>query len=188
MDSTTGTYICPVCKEQVPVGMRCSRCNAGLPPSKTDYAALSEENRRLRGENGRLQAEKRDLLSAVKMAYRKHWLDDDSIGWEELGEHLQSVLTAVMGDEEFVKFLEGNRTRRTVDQKDRELLQDRDRLDWLQEMMRLDNQYCEIYLAGLRDFTGEAKGYQVESNPEVFSVQHGKTLREAIDKARRKEG
>lgn len=56
MDSTTGTYICPVCKEQVPVGMRCSRCNAGLPPSKTDYAALTEENKRLREALDRVRA------------------------------------------------------------------------------------------------------------------------------------
>ena len=46
------------------------------------------------------------LLTACKMAYKKHQLDDDSIGWDELGEVLCSVLCEVMGDKEFQEWVE----------------------------------------------------------------------------------
>lgn len=39
------------------------------------------------------------LLTAVKAAYRKHCLDDDSIGWDELSEILLDSLCEVMGDD-----------------------------------------------------------------------------------------
>lgn len=48
--------------------------------------------------------EKGKLLHAVQMAYRKHHLDDDSIGWEELGNILLDALCETMGDEEFIKW------------------------------------------------------------------------------------
>lgn len=54
------------------------------------------------------------LLNAVQMTYRKHHLDDDSIGWEELGNMLLDTLCEAMGDEEFVKWtneLEGEKIR-----------------------------------------------------------------------------
>lgn len=56
-----------------------------------------------------------NLLTACKMAYRKHHLDDDSIGWDELGEVLCSALWNAMGAEEFEEWaklqgaLEANR-------------------------------------------------------------------------------
>jgi hypothetical protein len=46
------------------------------------------------------------LLDAVKMAYRKHHLDDRSIGWDELGEVLMMALCNEMGDVAFQKWLE----------------------------------------------------------------------------------
>lgn len=42
-----------------------------------------------------------DLLTACKMAYRKHHLDDDSIGWDELADHLLNALCNAMGTDEF---------------------------------------------------------------------------------------
>ena len=39
------------------------------------------------------------LLNAVKLAYRKHHLNDDSIGWEELSVVLLDALCDAMGDE-----------------------------------------------------------------------------------------
>ncbi|MEN6360030.1 MAG: hypothetical protein ABFD59_08240 [Smithella sp.] len=58
------------------------------------------------------------------------------------------------------------------------------RLDWLENMMSPDNNYCEIYMAGLRNFkTGKAEGFQVESCPDKFPVSTGRSLREAIDAA-----
>ena len=47
-----------------------------------------------------------DLLYAVKMAYRKHCLDDDSIGWSELSDILKEALCNEMTDERFFYWLE----------------------------------------------------------------------------------
>ena len=40
------------------------------------------------------------------MAYRKHVLDDDKIGWDELGEALATVLSEEMGKKEFNTWLD----------------------------------------------------------------------------------
>jgi hypothetical protein len=45
------------------------------------------------------------LLDAVKNAYRKHHLGDDSIGWDELSEILENALCNVMGDEGYQKWI-----------------------------------------------------------------------------------
>ena len=48
---------------------------------------------------------KTDLLYAVKMAYRKHHLNDDSIGWEELGSILMTAMCKVLGDDGYYEWL-----------------------------------------------------------------------------------
>lgn len=53
----------------------------------------------------RVSEGKTRLLNACKMAYRKHHLCDDSIGWDELSEVLCNVLCEVMGDEEFQEWI-----------------------------------------------------------------------------------
>lgn len=45
------------------------------------------------------------LLEAVKLAYRKHHLEDTAIGWDELSEALQDALCEAMGDAEFQAWL-----------------------------------------------------------------------------------
>ena len=45
------------------------------------------------------------MLSVLKLAYRKHHLDDISIGWVELSERLLDVLAEVMGDDGYVEWL-----------------------------------------------------------------------------------
>ena len=60
---------------------------------------------------------------------------------------------------------------------------DTERIDALERMMSPDAGYCEIYLAGLRNWTGNAHAFQVESNPEKFQTLNRPTLREAIDAA-----
>ena len=45
------------------------------------------------------------LLNAVQMAYRKHCLSDDSIGWAELDDILLSALCEAMTDEGYLKWL-----------------------------------------------------------------------------------
>jgi hypothetical protein len=46
------------------------------------------------------------LLNAVQLAYRKHHLGDESIGWEELGEVLHDALCEAMGDDGYIDWLE----------------------------------------------------------------------------------
>jgi len=58
-------------------------------------------------------------------------------------------------------------------------------LGWLESMMLPDDNYCEIYLGGLRNFReGHATAFQIESQPEKFKTTHGKTLLEAINNAK----
>lgn len=45
------------------------------------------------------------LLEACKRAYRKHHLNDDSIGWNELSNILHDAMCNYMGDDEFIEWL-----------------------------------------------------------------------------------
>lgn len=45
-------------------------------------------------------------LEALKLAYRKHVLNDDSIGWDELGHYMQAALCNEMGDDGYQKWME----------------------------------------------------------------------------------
>jgi len=44
------------------------------------------------------------ILSALQLAYRKHHLDDDNVGWEELSDALCHALCEAMGDEGFQRW------------------------------------------------------------------------------------
>ena len=46
-----------------------------------------------------------DTLEACKLAYRKHHLNDDSIGWEELGHILVDAICDEIGDEGYKEWL-----------------------------------------------------------------------------------
>jgi len=56
--------------------------------------------------NGEFTAERGTLLYAVQAAYRKHHLDDDRIGWDELGNILLDALCNQMGDGGYQAWLE----------------------------------------------------------------------------------
>jgi hypothetical protein len=56
-----------------------------------------------------MDEDKEILLKAVKMAYRKHVIDDPDVGWNELSEKLHRALRDVMGREAFDKWAEGFR-------------------------------------------------------------------------------
>ena len=58
-----------------------------------------------------LKAEVERLLNATQLAYRKHWLNDESIGWDELGSILYTAISEVMGDKEFIEWKGGVRGR-----------------------------------------------------------------------------
>lgn len=46
------------------------------------------------------------LLHAAQMAYRKHVLNDESVGWHELEDTLLNALCEVMGDKGFAQWLD----------------------------------------------------------------------------------
>jgi len=56
-------------------------------------------------------------------------------------------------------------------------------LDWLESVMTDDREYCEVFFAGLRDGSGKAGSFQIESNPERFPTDNANTIRGAILKA-----
>jgi NTP pyrophosphatase (non-canonical NTP hydrolase) len=58
--------------------------------------------------------EQMDLLTACQLAYRKHHLGDESIGWEELGNALLDALCNEMGVDEYI--LWANRVKRDMKQ------------------------------------------------------------------------
>ena len=46
-----------------------------------------------------------DLLRAVKLAYRKHALNDDSIGWNELTDTLHNALCNAIGADGYLEWM-----------------------------------------------------------------------------------
>ena len=64
------------------------------------------------------------------------------------------------------------------------LFSDSEILDWLQIAMSPNSNYCELYLAGLRNFESDyAQAFQIESCPEKFKTVNAPTLREAVSLA-----
>lgn len=59
-----------------------------------------------RRANAQLIANAPDMLAALQLAYRKHHLGDESIGWEELSDTLLNVLCEAMGDAEFQAWMD----------------------------------------------------------------------------------
>ena len=52
-----------------------------------------------------LRERQRVLVEAVKKSYLKHWLDDHSIGYAELGTVLMDALCNTLGDDGFSKWI-----------------------------------------------------------------------------------
>ena len=52
------------------------------------------------------------LLDACQMAYRKHVLEDDGVGWIELSETLATALAEVMGDKAFDEWTDAVSTKK----------------------------------------------------------------------------
>ena len=47
-----------------------------------------------------------NLLDACKLAYRKHVLNDDSVGWDELGNCLLDAICNEIGDDGYQQWLQ----------------------------------------------------------------------------------
>lgn len=69
------------------------------------YAAEINNNNGPTGQIVALRYYNARLLYIVKRAYRKHVLNDDSIGWEELGDSMCNILCEVMTDRGFQDWL-----------------------------------------------------------------------------------
>ena len=52
------------------------------------------------------------MLKTLKRVYRKHVLDDKSIGWDELSDELLNTLCEVMGDGEYVSWLNAAKNKK----------------------------------------------------------------------------
>src|SRR5690349_17700059 len=52
------------------------------------------------------------MVSALRMAYLKHHLDDTSIGWHKLDDLLHTLICQVMGDQEFQKWFAEQQEKR----------------------------------------------------------------------------
>ena len=78
----------------------------GLPPEELYYKEEKSEFEKLSDRIASLEAEKERLLSAVKKAYRKHHLNDESIGWDELSDILMTAIVESIGDDNFVLWLD----------------------------------------------------------------------------------
>lgn len=56
--------------------------------------------------NSRFIASAPQMLDALKFAYRKHHLDDESIGWDELSDVLLDALCEAIGDRAFQAWID----------------------------------------------------------------------------------
>lgn len=57
----------------------------------------------------KLTSREKMLLEAVQIAYRKHHMGDESIGWNELADQLQVVLAKVMGNKDYQAWIHKTR-------------------------------------------------------------------------------
>ena len=66
------------------------------------------------------------------------------------------------------------------DKGEKEAPTDSEMLNWLQQVMTPDDTFCEVFFAGLREWTGNAASFQIEANPMRFPTLSGKSIRECI--------
>lgn len=70
------------------------------------FAHRAEVLERVATQQAQLAPHAYELLEAVKMAYRKHHMGDENVGWEELGDTLHNALCNAMGDEGYQRWIE----------------------------------------------------------------------------------
>jgi len=69
---------------------------------------------------------------------------------------------------------------RLINELNNEDYTDSEMLDYLQDIMTDDENFVEIYLSGIRNWTGKARAFQLELNPSIDPVIEKTTLRQAI--------
>lgn len=77
------------------------------------FSDLCESDQKIVMSNmGRLkrrEESRESMLEALKMAYRKHHMGDESIGWSELGDIMHDALCNEMGDDAYIEWLRSTR-------------------------------------------------------------------------------
>lgn len=63
---------------------------------------------------------------------------------------------------------------------------DTEMLNWIQAIMTPKENYCEVFLAGLRNGNTDATEFQIESNPQRFETFQAKNIRDTISLAMQK--
>jgi len=114
---------CPACGNEYESKSAPNHYKAALKAQRKTPEPHVEEMRDLKGRLGftedmafrrlermnELERERLWLLKVVKRAYQKHHLDDDNIGWDELGTELHNALCNSMGDDGFQEWMESRR-------------------------------------------------------------------------------
>lgn len=72
---------------------------------RTAKYATPEAIEALAATNIGLARQKKQLLAALQLCYRKHVQGVDDIGWDELGETMHDTLADVMGDDAYCAWL-----------------------------------------------------------------------------------
>ncbi len=120
----TITRWCDWCGKESPIKAKCcgvyiesmcADCGSNAAPL-WDYKAINkilDDNKQLQqrlataeSHYDELSRQNNALKNTVKLFYRKHCLNDDSIGWDELGDNLYNALAKTLGDKEFCKWLD----------------------------------------------------------------------------------
>lgn len=110
------TTYTPEAKRQSYGDQTCAHCGQLRQGHHPDGHCFTEDELIERLQS--FQRSKRDqrlfdqMASALRMAYLKHHLEDESIGWNELSDILLNALTEAMGDRPFQKWLEEQRQAR----------------------------------------------------------------------------
>ena len=74
---------------------------------KTSHESVIGSNEpALSAEIRRLTNNRESLVDAVKAAYRKHHMDDNSVGWDELSIKLHDALCRELGDGGFCTWVD----------------------------------------------------------------------------------
>lgn len=72
----------------------------------TDKDRLDQVRAMWRADLDKLTATSNELLEAVKLAYRKHHLDDPGIGWDELSEKLHNAINNAIGADGYLAWMD----------------------------------------------------------------------------------
>ena len=99
--STRTDKLCKECAAELAV---CVHCGG---PIMLNFADLTVHDQKAIVANyKRMLKRSRMIEEALKAAYLKHHVGVDDVGWDELGDQLETALCELLGDDGFVRWLE----------------------------------------------------------------------------------